>query len=276
MLLVLRSFAVLILVSLYFAPREAGAQNEDDARTTRPGWYMGRQIAPTMSASGAYWLIRKTREQEEQPKLLLGALKLKKGQAVCDFGCGNGFYSIELAHRVGARGRVLAVDIQQEMLDLLNERAQARGIANIEPVLATETNPGLPPNSLDLVLMVDVYHELSEPEPILKAVYRSLKREGVLVLVEFREEDPNVPIRPLHKMSQPQVLKELTANGFKLTGQFDELPWQHVLFFATKRASQPRQKLVPWEPKGPDMPSAPDSAAMHTPQTEDPGPKKQP
>ncbi len=254
---VVRRISVVLLVAICFTPNSRAAELESSKRESRPGWYMGRQIAPTMSASGADWLIRKSREKEEQPKLLLGALKLKKGQTVCDFGCGNGYYSIELAHRVGPRGRVLAVDIQQEMLDLLTERAQSRGITNIEPVLATEADPGLRPNSVDLVLMVDVYHELFEPEPVLKAMHRSLKRDGLLVLVEFREEDPNVPIRPLHKMSQPQVLKELAANKFKLVRQFDELPWQHVLFFATERSSIPGRKLVPWRPKTPDIHTAP-------------------
>ena len=204
-----------------------------------------------MSADGAEWLTRKSREQEEQPKLLLNALQLRKGQRVCDFGCGNGYYSIELAHRVGPTGRVFAVDIQQEMLDLLAERVNSRGIKNVEPVLATADDPGLAEDSLDLVLMVDVYHELTDPEPILKRVHRSLRAKGLLVLVEFREEDPEVPIRPLHKMSQRQVVKEMAGNDFKLVRQFDEMPWQHVLFFAQKTSPWRGTKLHSWRPKGP-------------------------
>jgi len=216
---------------------------------TRPGWYIGRRIAPTMSASGAAWLIRKTRDHEEQPRKLLKSLEVKPGQQVCDFGCGNGFYSLKLASRVGPHGKVFAVDIQQEMLDLLAERAQPRGLSNIEPVLATLTDPKLPERQLDLILMVDVYHELSSPALILQALHVSLNTTGRLVLVEFREEDPQVPIRPLHKMSQPQVMKEISANGFKLVGQFDELPWQHVLFFARRDSTLPERQLKPWQPQ---------------------------
>ena len=128
MLFALKRTLVLLFASLCCLAGAQGAETESSDRDNRPGWYMGRQIAPTMSASGAEWLTRKSREQEEQPKLLLAALELKKGQTVCDFGCGNGYYSIPLAHRVGPRGRVLAVDIQQDMLDLLTERAEARGI----------------------------------------------------------------------------------------------------------------------------------------------------
>lgn len=216
-------------------------------RRERPGWYMGRQIAPTMSASGAPWLTRQTREREEQPQKLLKALEVKPGQQVCDFGCGNGYHTLQLATRVGPKGTVFAVDIQEEMLDLLRQRAEPRGFTNIEPVLATATDPKLPAGKLDLLLLVDVYHELSEPDVILRAIHASLNSTGRVAVVEFREEDPEVPILPLHKMSQPQVVKELTANRFKLVGQFDELPWQHVLFFAREDSSLSEAKLVAWK-----------------------------
>jgi len=208
---------------------------------------MGRHIAPTMSASGAEWLIRKSRETEEQPRKLLKALQLQPKQQVCDFGCGNGYYTLQLAQRVGPQGKVFAVDIQQEMLTLLEQRAKPRGLSNIEPVLATLTDPNLPPRQLDLVLMVDVYHELAQPAVILKAVHQSLNSTGRIVLVEFREEDPDVPILPLHKMSQAQVMKEILANDFKLVGQFDELPWQHVLFFARSDSPLAGAELSPWQ-----------------------------
>jgi len=227
--------------------------------SAEPNSYMGRQIAPTMSADGAEWLTRNSREQEEQPRLLLAALELKKGQQVCDFGCGNGYYSLEIARRIGLRGTVFAVDIQQEMLDLLAARAVPRGLDNVKPILATATDPKLPEENFDLVLMVDVYHELSHPEKVLKAVRASLNKSGRLVLVEFREEDPEVPILPLHKMSQGQVLKEISANGYKLVGQFDKLPWQHVLFFARDDGSVPVVPLIPWSPKGVIGGKAPDS-----------------
>jgi len=210
--------------------------------------YMGRTIAPTMHFSGAGWLTRPTRDQEEEPLKLLNSLKIKPGQTVCDFGCGNGFHSLQLAKRVGPTGAVHAVDIQPEMLEMLRERAGPRGLENIKPILATAEESGLAPGTFDMVLMVDVYHELSNPPEILAAVHKSLKPDGRLVLVEFREEDENVPILPLHKMSQPQVVKELEANGFKLVGQFDRLPWQHVLQFGRDDSPQPKATLRPWRP----------------------------
>lgn len=217
------------------------------AERPAPLTYMGRTIAPTMSYSGASWLIRDSRDDEENPPLLLKALELKAGQAVCDFGCGNGFYTLQLAKRVGARGLVYAVDIQQEMLDMLAERLTLRGVDNVKPVLATETESGLPPATFDLVLMVDVYHELSDPAAVLAAIRASLRPKGRVAIVEFREEDPAVPILPLHKMSQAQVMREIPANGFKLVGQFDNLPWQHVLFFARDDSPVAVQQLRPWQ-----------------------------
>jgi ubiquinone/menaquinone biosynthesis C-methylase UbiE len=207
---------------------------------------MGRLIAPPMHYSGAGWLTRKTRTREEHPKKMLNSLDLKLGDVVCDFGCGNGYHTLELAKRVGPKGIVYAIDIQQEMLDLLAERATPRGLENIKPVLATAEDPGMPPGAFDLVLMVDVYHELSHPPEVLKLVRESLKPDGRLVLVEFREEDPEVPILPLHKMSQPQVLKELEPNGFKLVAHYDVLPWQHVLTFARDDSTLPKVELRPW------------------------------
>lgn len=208
--------------------------------------YLGRQIAPPMHYSGAGWLTRASRIREENPAKLLKSLKLKPGQVVCDFGCGNGYHTLQLAKRVGPQGQVYAIDIQQQMLDLLDERASPRGLDNIKPVLATAEDPGMPPATFDLVLMVDVYHELSHPPEVLATVRKSLKPEGRLVLVEFREEDPDVPILPLHKMSQAQVLKELPPNGFKLVGQYDRLPWQHVLEFARDDSQLRAIELRPW------------------------------
>lgn len=213
-----------------------------------PVVYMGRTVAPTMHFSGAGWLVRETRNEEENPAALLAALELKEGQTLCDFGCGNGFYTLQLAKRVGPRGAVYAVDIQPEMLELLQQRAGPRGLDNVRPVLATEADAGLPAETFDLVLMVDVYHELSDPEAVLAAIRSSLKPEGRVAVVEFREEDLDVPILPLHKMSKMQVMREFTANGLKLVGQFDELPWQHVLFFARDDSPLPAVELMAWPP----------------------------
>ena len=211
--------------------------------------YMGRTIAPTMHFSGAGWLTRASRVEEENPGRLLKSLEIKAGQVVCDFGCGNGYHTLQLAKLVGPQGIVYAIDIQPEMLEMLAERAEPRGLDNIKPVLATADDPGLPAGTFDLVLMVDVYHELSDPPPVLATVRESLKPEGRLALVEFREEDPEVPILPLHKMSQQQAVKEVVANGFKLVGQFDRLPWQHVLLFSRNDSPFPAAELRPWQPK---------------------------
>ena len=247
--LAIATWAVCILCCPCLHAQETIPVAEETSQKNRPGWYLGRQIAPTMSASGAEWLTRKSRVREEQPRKLLDALQVKPGQQVCDFGCGNGYHTLPLARAVGPRGKVFAVDIQQEMLDLLDARARPRGLENIEPVLATLSDPKLPRRQLDLLLMVDVYHELSQPAEILKAIHASLNTTGRVVLVEFREEDPDVPILPLHKMSQAQVRKEITANDFKLVGQFDELPWQHVLYFARQDSPLPEKPLVAWKPE---------------------------
>ncbi len=195
-------------------------------------YYKGREIAQTMHYLGAPWLMRESRQREEDTEQLLKVLDVKPGQVVCDMGCGNGFYTLKLAKRVGQTGRVLAVDIQPQMLSLLNERAKDAGIENIRPILGTLADPKLPEGALDMILCVDVYHEFSHPEQMLAAMRKSLKPEGRIVLVEFRAEDPTVPIKPLHKMSKKQILKELPPNGYRLVEEYDKLPWQHVMFFA--------------------------------------------
>jgi ubiquinone/menaquinone biosynthesis C-methylase UbiE len=193
--------------------------------------YQGREIAQTMHYLGADWLTRESRQREEDCEQMLAALKVTEGQVVCDMGCGNGFYTLQLAEMVGEKGSVYAVDIQQEMLHLLDERAEATGVENIEPVLGSLVDPRLPEGKVDLILLVDVYHELSHPEQMLRAMRKALKPKGRLVLVEFRLEDSEVPIKLLHKMSKEQIMKELPPNGFTLVEEFDKLPWQHMMFF---------------------------------------------
>ena len=220
------------LLSLPSAMPTAIAQESAATETEKPSSkpiprgpkrYKGREIAVTMHYLGAPWLVRESRQREEDCAMLLEALHVKPGQTICDLGCGNGFYTLLLAQRVGPAGKVYAVDIQQRMLDLLDERLGARALHNVTPVLATATDPKLPAGDLDLVLMVDVYHELSHPAEVLASVRASLGPRGRLVLVEFRQEDPLVPIKPLHKMSQVQVLREIRANGFKLVDHRLEL-----------------------------------------------------
>jgi ubiquinone/menaquinone biosynthesis C-methylase UbiE len=194
--------------------------------------YMGRRIAETMHFAGAEWLIRDEREREERCSLMLANLGIKPGQVVCDMGCGNGFYALQIAKMMGNRGTVIGVDVQPEMLSLMRDRMEEEGIENIIPILGSYHSPRLPPEMIDLVLMVDVYHEFSHPELMLAGIRRSLKPDGQIVLVEYRAEDRSVPIRPVHKMSKKQINREMTANGFKLVSEFDRLPWQHMMFFA--------------------------------------------
>lgn len=220
----------LILTAVLTVATAAGAQTI--AIPPGPTHYMGREIAQTMHYTGAPWLVRESRQREEDCRLLLEALAIKPGQHVCDIGCGNGFYTLELARLVGPTGTVYAVDIQPEMLRMLAHRAAAEGLANIRPILGTAIDPRLPPGRLDLVLCVDVYHEFSHPAEMLARIRESLAADGRLVLAEFRGEDPAVPIKPLHKMTKQQVLKELEPAGFRLDRSFDRLPWQHLLFFA--------------------------------------------
>jgi ubiquinone/menaquinone biosynthesis C-methylase UbiE len=200
---------------------------------------MGRQIAQTMHYLGAPWLIRENRENQERCSLMLANLDVKPGMTVCDMGCGNGFYALQMAKMVGEEGIVLGVDIQPEMLKLMGERAAEQGITNVKPILGTLADPKLPKGEVDLILCADVYHEFSHPEQMLAAMRASLAPNGVVVLLEFREEDPKVPIKPLHKMSKAQVNKELTANGFKLVKEFDKLPWQHMMFFGKDESAEP-------------------------------------
>src|SRR3954453_21719454 len=189
---------------------------------------------------GAPWLTREWREPEENCKPMLAALHVKPGDVVCDLGCGNGFYTLKLAKLVGDKGKVVAVDIQREMLELLKDRAAEEKVSNIEPVLGTVVDPKLPEGSIDIVLLVDVYHEFSNPEQMLAAIRKSLKPTGRVALAEFRAEDPNVPINPPHKMSKAQIMKEFPPNGFKLVEEFDKLPWQHLMFF--ERDDAPKGK----------------------------------
>jgi ubiquinone/menaquinone biosynthesis C-methylase UbiE len=220
--------AIVLVASLL-----VGISSAEEAELIPPAAkeYKGREIAQTMHYLGAPWLVRESREREEDCKTLLAALNVKPDDTVCDLGCGNGYYTLKLARLVGDNGKVIAVDIQREMLELLKDQAKVEGVNNIEPVLGTIVDPKLAKESVDLVLLVDVYHEFSHPEQMLAAIRASLKPSGRVALAEFRAEDPAVPIKPLHKMSKEQIMKEFPPNGFKLVEQFDKLPWQHLMFF---------------------------------------------
>jgi ubiquinone/menaquinone biosynthesis C-methylase UbiE len=196
-----------------------------------PKFYMGRQVAAPMHWMGGAWLLRNKRDREESAIRMREELQLKPGMVVCDMGSGNGYHTLPMAESVKPDGEVYAVDIQPEMLEMLNKRAEAAGASNIKTLLGAENDAKLPPASCDLILLVDVYHEFSDPEAMLKSMKLALKPGGQIVLVEFRAEDDAVPIKPEHKMSKEQINKELLANGWKLTRSFDELPWQHMMWF---------------------------------------------
>jgi ubiquinone/menaquinone biosynthesis C-methylase UbiE len=194
----------------------------------------GRRFAPVMDASGAAWLDRREREAEEAPDDAIAIIGVKKGSTVADIGAGSGYWTVKLAKRVGSDGVVYATDIQPAMLALLEKSVAKARLTNVKAILGTTDDPKLPPASVDLAIMVDVYHELSQPQAMLRRIHESLKPGGRLILVEFKKEDPSIPIRPEHKMSVAEAKLELEAEGFKLTRANDELPWQHVLFFGKK------------------------------------------
>jgi ubiquinone/menaquinone biosynthesis C-methylase UbiE len=194
-------------------------------------FYMGREIAQVMGHQAAEWLDRPEREQEEQPTKLLDALKLKPGDVVADVGAGSGYLTFRLADRVGPSGKVYAVDIQPEMLTLIRQRAKERGVRNVRPILGAITDPKLPPNSTDLILLVDVYHEFDHPWEMTTAMVRGLKSGGRLVFVEYRKEDPSVPIKLVHKMTEAQVRREMAPHPLRWVETINTLPRQHIIVF---------------------------------------------
>ena len=197
-------------------------------------YYMGRQIAHVMGHVAAEWLERPTREAEEHTEKMIDLLGLKPGEQVADIGAGTGYVTWRMAKKVGPGGKVYAVEIQQEMLDLLLGNMKQRGVTNVVPVLGTVSDPKLPANAVDLIIMVDVYHEFDHPYEMTDAMVRALKPGGRLVFVEFKKEDPTVPIKEVHKMSEAQVKKEMSIHPLEHSQTLTNLPWQHVIFFTKK------------------------------------------
>lgn len=191
----------------------------------------GRHIAQVMGHTGADWLDRPEREEEEAPSKAIALLQLRPGDVVADVGAGSGYMTVKLARAVGPSGRVLAVDVQPEMIERLTERMRAEMIANVTPILGATDDPKLPAGSVDLELMVDVYHELAAPQRMLQHLRAALKPGGRLVLLEYRKEDPSIPIREDHKMSVADAKAEIEPEGFTLAEVKEDLPRQHILIF---------------------------------------------
>ncbi|WP_397379335.1 class I SAM-dependent methyltransferase [Prosthecobacter sp.] len=233
----MRLLIPLLLLTAFHLP----AQEAPPALTE----YQGRVIARTMHWKGAEWLMRRVREAEEGPSQMREQLNVKPGMVVCDMGCGNGYHTLPLAEMVGEKGKVYAVDVQPEMIEMLKQNIESKGLKNIVPINSLYHDPKLPPNTCDMILLVDVYHEFSHPVQMLAGMRAALKPDGQLVLVEFRAEDDSVPIKPEHKMTKAQINKEMNANGFKLVREYDGLPWQHLMFFGKAEQGAAKAALTP-------------------------------
>ncbi|WP_165390119.1 class I SAM-dependent methyltransferase [Leptolyngbya iicbica] len=218
-------------------------QNDTSYRYQQPSQdgigkvYMGREIAQVMGYEGAYWLERPSRELQEHPQLVVDLLDLEPDAIAADIGAGSGYMTQRLAQAV-PNGKVFAVDVQPEMIDLLNQRIVEEDLTAIEPVLGTTADPKLPPNSIDLALMVDAYHEFEYPREMMEHLWTALRPGGQVVLAEYRAENPLVMIKRLHKMSEAQVKRELTAIGFEWLKTEESLPQQHLLFFSKPMAAE--------------------------------------
>ena len=216
------------------------AEAKEKVYETRPAsgdgigkFYMGREIAQVMGHLGAGWLERPDREREEQPTKAVELMQLKPTDVVADIGAGTGYFSFRMAAKV-PRGKVLAVDIQPEMLDLIRDAARKNGITNVEPVLGTVEDPKLPEGGVDVALMVDAYHEFDHPREMMLAIVKSLRPGGRVIDIEYRGEDPDVPIKPHHKMTEAQTIKEMAAVGLTHVKTYDDLPQQHLMVFQKK------------------------------------------
>ena len=196
-------------------------------------WYMGREIARVMGFQGIGWLERSSREKEENVSTLIQNMKIESNDILADIGAGSGYHSFRMAP-LAKNGVVYAVDIQSEMLAAINRRIELNKIKNIKTILGNEKSIQLPNNSVDKILMVDVYHEFNFPREMIRSIKNTLKPNGKLFLVEYRDEDPRVPIKKIHKMSEKQAEKEMDAAGFKLIENISNLPWQHCMIFIKK------------------------------------------
>ena len=228
------ALALLVMCGLTAHAEPLGQRYEHRAAHDADGtakFYLGREIAQVMGPGGILWLERAERESEEQPQLVIDALEIKPGQTIADLGAGSGYYSFRIAPLVGPAGKVLAIDIEPRMLEAIAERARREHVGNVATVHSSAQDPNLAPGSVDLLFMVDVYHELEYPYEMMTTVRAALKRGGRVALVEYRGEDPDVLIKPLHKMSERQMRREMQAAGFRHVKTVRTLPLQHLIIF---------------------------------------------
>lgn len=230
---------LLMLISpLTEVQAQSGSQNSPyDFKNGDPSgmgkWYKGREIAHVMGYQGISWLERPEREKEENTSKLMKNMNLKSTDAVADIGAGSGYHVFKMAPKV-SEGEVYAVDIQPQMLDAMKDKNKKEKQDNIKFIKGSEKSINLPENSVDKILMVDVYHEFEYPVEMLASMKKALKADGKIYLIEYRAEDPTVPIKRLHKMSEAQAVKEFRANGFQLIENIDNLPWQHCMVFGVE------------------------------------------
>jgi len=231
---------VLLMIFLFSYKSFGQNTNKDNNYTFKRGdyngigkWYMGREIAYVMGFEGIGWLERSEREEEEDVSKLIKNMRIKPNDIVADIGAGSGYHTFKIA-ALTKNGFVYAVDIQPEMLMVIEETKETGKIKNIETILGTEKSIQLPSNSVDKILMVDVYHEFNFPAEIIVSIKKALKPNGELFLIEYRSEDSSVPIKAIHKMSEKQAVREMEVAGFKLKKNITNLPWQHCMVFVIK------------------------------------------
>ena len=230
-----RVFTIAVAVLASIVAGEAWSADAQGAKAEpRRHPVSGRVFAPVMGVAGAGWLERAEREEEEAPSKAIDALDLKPGMVIADIGAGSGYYTSRMARKVGPTGRVFATDIQPGMIAILERRIKAERLTNVTTVHGAMDDPSLPPQSIDLAIMVDVYHELQQPQLFLQRLKAVFKPGGRLVLLEFRKEDPKIPIIEVHKMSVAEVKQELEAEGYALDRVIDILPWQHIIVLRVK------------------------------------------
>ena len=232
-----KSFIILLGFILVACGSSTGQDQTDSIYTFKEGdpygtgkWYMGREIAYVMGFHGMDWLERPEREEEENVSKLLKNLDLEPTDVVADIGAGSGYHVFRMAPDL-TKGKVYAVDIQQEMLDVMEKKKEEGDIENVELIKGSEKSTNLPPNSVDKILMVDVYHEFSYPREMLESMKQALKPGGAIYLIEYRKEDKWVPIKEVHKMTEEQAVREFEASGFVLDKNIGNLPWQHCMVF---------------------------------------------